>query len=601
MEILGTRMGPSSVQEGPTLKEMKDVNLPNLSPKEKPTSFAKALESRKTPQETRPAETRRSEKLDVRERIEDAGKPAPKIRKNERETAMLQFMDSMESEFGITPARMLEALADLDNEDLARTPEDTASDVIANLDLPAEDEPQAMEMYLQFLQVWRNSPAGQQWRDMRAANDVADPNAAKNIAGLVGGGAILQAGMDVKQGAGPLNANKKRNVLNQSLDRMNDKFFMRGPLAETGIDSSKTAETMSKLSELGFEKVEPQLITDPRLAKEARVAKHAEFSAAKAAESAPALTGAETSAMAAGETTELESMLRQLNADPLAFRAEVNQAAAQSLGAKPMGATAEPKILDISALQIPGFGSAAAIAKPEGLGDSSLGANSGDAESDGSGEGLAEGRADAQLLGSDFSQVMRAEPGAKAAVAAGTGQAGAFALTDTEAQGNLEALKDQTQIIAMKGGGEARIKLNQDGLGEVQLKVLVHDGKVNVEMKTDNAEAKKILESSIADLKQGLAAHKLSVDNVKVDVGTSDAGQQQQRQMDFQQDMGRQQARQMMEQFRQDSASRRDPFFEMSGIKAYGRKRADLDPIAPAGNTAPRVMSGRGERMNLVA
>lgn len=585
MEILGTRMGPSSVQEGSALKETKDLGLPNLAPVEKPASFQKVLDGRKAPQELRPAETRRSEKQEVRERLEVADRPAmTKARKtNERETAMLQFMDSMESEFGITPARMLEAMADLDQEALARSPEDTASDVIANLDLPAEEEPQAMEMYLQFLQ---------QWRDLRAANEVADPKTAKSVAGLMAGGAILQAGLDVKQGTPAVAAGERRAILNQSLDRMNEKFFMRGPLADAGVDSTKTADTLSRLSELGFERVEPQLVTDPQMAKDALIGKAQAF---KQTENAEALLAVpEAPVVDAGATSELEGLLRQLNADPMGFRAEVAQAAATP---KP---AAEPKILDISALQVPGFGSAAAIVKPEGLGNSSLGAETGDAEGESSGGGLADGRTDAQLLGADFAQMLRAEPGSKAAVAAGTGVAGAFALNDTEAKGNLEALKDQTQIIAAKGGGEARIKLNQEGLGEVQLKVLVHDGKVNVEMKTDNADAKKLLESSIADLKQSLSSHKLSVDNVKVDVGTSDAGQQQ-RQMDFQQDMGRQQARQMMEQFRQDSASRRDPFHEMSGIKAYGRKRPELDPIAPAGNSAPRVMSGRGERMNLVA
>lgn len=588
MEILGTRMGPSSAQEGTALKETKESRLPNLSPIEKPASFEKVLEGRKAPQELRPAETRRSEKQEVRERLEVAEKPAPKARKtNERETAMLQFMDSMESEFGITPARMLEAMADLDQEALARSPEDTASDLIANLELPAEEEPQAMEMYLQFLQ---------QWKDMRAANEAADPKTAKSVAGLMAGGAILHAGLDVKQGAAPVAAGERRAILNQSLDRMNDKFFMRGPVAETGIDSTKTADTLSRLSELGFERVEPQLVTDPQMAKQALIGKAQDLKQAQGAEAW--LTANEAPVVSdAGAISELEGLLRQLNADPMAFRAEVAQANANPAVLKP---ASEPKILDISALQVPGFGAAAAIAKPEGLGDSSLGADTGDAEGDASGGGLADGRADAQLLGADFAQMLRTEPGAKAAVTAGTGVAGAFALNDTEAQGQLEALKDQTQIIAAKGGGEARIKLNQEGLGEVQLKVLVHDGKVNVEMKTDNAEAKKLLEGSIADLKQSLSSHKLSVDNVKVDVGTSDAGQQQ-RQMDFQQDMGRQQARQMMEQFRQDSASRRDPFFEMSGIKAYGRKRAELDPIAPAGPSAPRVMSGRGERMNLVA
>lgn len=591
MEILGTRMGPGSMTEGTALKEKTESHLRDETPESKPPSFAKVMEGRKSPQELRPAESRRPEKTEVRERTREDVMASPKARKtSERETAMLKFMDSMESEFGITPARMLEAMADLKSEELTRPPEDTASEVIANLDLPSEEEPQAMEMYMQFLQ---------QWKDLRPAAAAMD---AKTDPAAVGG-AIIAAGMDVKSPGGIVTSGERRAILNQSLDRMNDRFFMRSGLPEVGTEGTAKAETMARLSELGLEPVKPGTSVDARLAELlARDGASTELPRETSVGVVPtpaavkdAAPGGSGLANPVDQTAELEDVLRRLNADPSTVEMGAGEAAATPV-ARP-----EPKVLDISALQVPGFGSAAALAavsSTRGEASADLGTETGDTDLEGGRDGET-GAGEPGTAVTDFSQLIRPEAGAKSAIAAGS-VAGTFAPMEADHTSGLDALKDQAQLMVGQGGGEARIKLNQEGLGEVQLKVLVHDGKVNVEMKTDNTEAKKILESSIADLKQSLSSHKLSVDNVKVDVGTGDP-QGQSRSMDFAQDQAREQARQMMQQFRDQSAARRDPFYEMSGIKAYGRKRAEPEPIAPAGPTAPRTMSGRGERMNLVA
>lgn len=583
MEMLGPRMGPSSKQEGPVLTEMKYKNLPKQEPIDKRQSFSKVLESRKAPQELRPVDDRRTEKQEVRTNL-GREKTEAKVRKtSDRESAMLNFMDSMESEFGITPVRMLEALAVLDTEDLTRPPEETASSVIANLELAAEEEPQAMDMYLAFVQ---------QWQGLRKDEGGVDPKLAVGAAALANAG-MVQAGLDVKTG-GPQVANAaldRRMVLNQSLDKMNDQFFMKGiaatPVVDGARDPQQTADVLGKLAEesqlQGFKAVPRENFFASELAPPQTVGELAGPEAHDMiADSSAVDLQIPADLEGGGKTADLEALMRKMNAEPVVLKAEPGMVSMKS---------AEPKILDISALQIPGFGGAAVTS-----GESSMGGEMEGGDSDGAQSEAHDPRA------TDFAQMMRAEPGAKAASVEGNaGAVSAFAMTESEAKENLEALKDQTQLMVTKGGGEARIKLNQEGLGEVTLKVLVHEGKVNIEMKTDNAETKKLLESSIADLKTSLSAQKLSVDNVKVDVGTSDQQSAQQRAMDFQQDMGRQQARQMMNQFREESAARRDPFFEMSGIKAYGRKRAELDPIGPASNIAPRAVIGRGDRMNLVA
>ena len=57
------------------------------------------------------------------------------------------------------------------------------------------------------------------------------------------------------------------------------------------------------------------------------------------------------------------------------------------------------------------------------------------------------------------------------------------------------------------GGGEMKIQMNPEGLGEVNLKVLVEDGNVNIEMIADNKDAKKLMEKGLLDLKANLAQH----------------------------------------------------------------------------------------------
>jgi flagellar hook-length control protein FliK len=153
------------------------------------------------------------------------------------------------------------------------------------------------------------------------------------------------------------------------------------------------------------------------------------------------------------------------------------------------------------------------------------------------------------------------------------------------------------------------VKLNPEGLGEVQLTVQVKDGRVNVAMSAETHEAKKALESAVSDLRESLTSHKLSVEKIHVDVGnqtSSDSRSQsdsQQRGLDLRADVGREQARQFMGQFREDTASRRDPFIEMPGIRGYVQPNNTPGPIPAyeSGATVRRYSGAMtGERVNLV-
>jgi flagellar hook-length control protein FliK len=192
-----------------------------------------------------------------------------------------------------------------------------------------------------------------------------------------------------------------------------------------------------------------------------------------------------------------------------------------------------------------------------------------------------------------------------AAAAAGATRPGA----EADAQSNVQALIKQAQYMIKKGGGEASVKMNPEGMGQVHLRIMVSEGKVNVEFKTETAEAKKMLESNIGDLKNSLSIHRLAVDHVKVDVGNQLAnssdhkpGQEQQQ---FKQDPQREQARQFFNQFHEDNSARREGYYDTKGAKAYSRSKP-VEALRP-GDDAQSVQTrrdlgtGRGSGLDLVA
>jgi flagellar hook-length control protein FliK len=102
------------------------------------------------------------------------------------------------------------------------------------------------------------------------------------------------------------------------------------------------------------------------------------------------------------------------------------------------------------------------------------------------------------------------------------GAAGASTQTDSaqldaKREDNINEIMKQAQYLVKKGGGEVSVKMSPEGMGEVQLRVVLQNGKLNVEMQTRDKEVKKMIEESLSELKSGLAAHRLSLEHVKID------------------------------------------------------------------------------------
>jgi flagellar hook-length control protein FliK len=117
-----------------------------------------------------------------------------------------------------------------------------------------------------------------------------------------------------------------------------------------------------------------------------------------------------------------------------------------------------------------------------------------------------------------------------------------------------EDIVQKADLLIKKGGGEIKMKMNPEGLGEVHLKVVLQEGKVDIQLMTDSQQAKKAIESELHNLKAVLAEGKMDLRDIKVDV-SQNLGRQMQEQMADQQ---RENARQFLNYFRENFGSGRN-------------------------------------------
>ena len=212
---------------------------------------------------------------------------------------------------------------------------------------------------------------------------------------------------------------------------------------------------------------------------------------------------------------------------------------------------------------------------------------------------------EAALASSGFS-VPTAEAKATPTMA-GTSTALASAMagqTDGSTATNAQDLVRHAQILVKQGGGEMKMQLKPEGIGEVTLKVAVKDGQVAIQMMTESDSAKKLLESNLDDLKTSLAQNKLHIDAVKIEVGGEMAKQRfEQSQQDASREQARQMAQDFMGQFRQDREGFRHGFSDSSAFKNYQQPRRnplpEIEPVVASSVSAQKTAGER--RLNLVA
>lgn len=494
----------------------------------------------------------------------DASKPS-------KEQVMLEFMDSMESEFNIPPALIAEAMTNLSKEEQLGTPEETASQVIAQLNLPIEQEQKAYALYMGMLAQLKQ---------------LEQPIGMEKPAFILGAGASAAAVISHKE---------RKALLNESLDKMNQNFFMKKPVQEiqTGLSEQSVTTSGYDLPNLnqedsgmfdsgyGFGKAIKESVQNPDVSVNPDL--NLQNPDGKLKSLPDGMKPVDP------ESAEAKQLLQALTGLGMAAKALSTPVASSEVAMVPMvsgGALTE---------------SGQSESQPQG-GDFS--GNEGMNFLSSTDVGQSHLSRSAEVSGSqkDFATAL------SSASANGI-------QNDSDSKVNMQQIMNQAQYMIKKGGGESKIQMSPEGMGQLYLKVVVNEGKVNLEMTAENKETKKLLESSLSELKAGLGQHKLSIDQIRVDVGgqasldqrSTDSGQQQ-RQIEAKQEQAqnqqRDQARDFWSQFNDGGNERRSQFFESPGIRAYGVSRK-ADPLTPANSIQASEKrysgSGKGRGLDLVA
>lgn len=84
-----------------------------------------------------------------------------------------------------------------------------------------------------------------------------------------------------------------------------------------------------------------------------------------------------------------------------------------------------------------------------------------------------------------------------------------------------EKVQAGMKVSIQQDGGEVKMKLNPDSLGEVRIRLNVNEGMVRAEITVDNPEVKRIIEADSSFLRESLGAQGLTLDKCVVEVGRS--------------------------------------------------------------------------------
>ncbi|MBC7420798.1 MAG: flagellar hook-length control protein FliK [Bdellovibrio sp.] len=168
---------------------------------------------------------------------------------------------------------------------------------------------------------------------------------------------------------------------------------------------------------------------------------------------------------------------------------------------------------------------------------------------------------------------------------------------------NIKEIMSQGKYLVTKGGGEMKISMSPEGMGEVQLRVILQDGKVNVEIQTQDKAVKKMIEDSLTELKSGLAAHRLSVEHVRIDTVTAtNTDNSAQSQTNLNQGGSEGKQREFWNSFQQNLGQQNSGKSSYQGSSAAGASAVDTRATNASTSSALRTYGGtKGATVNRVA
>ena len=515
------------------------------------------------------------------------------------------FLRKMKDELGVMPEDVLHAFTQLSNEDLALPPQQTLDKVVMALGLTGQ-EAQVAKSHFQELVTKTQSPTmgeeltasqKQLHLTLMSQRELQRKALQKSLKGMdenffMNSAAHLQAQSELRT---LMQQQPKMNADPNTQNKDQGGFFPKTmpPMTALEAGSMESADLGARLMAPGAATAMPvasesmnaldqQSLEQQSLGVEAPMAASQSSSASKPATNLENMKAAdfnqvlaEMEAPVKEDQKAMDALLKQFNGGKLNAAAakglEANAAAVQATPAAASAATSAAPNSMASAI-----GGLFAGAKITDQRESGGGATDSGSEGTNFTPGLTGGEQlrEAKGLGGEFKAELAQQAG-------------------PPIQAAIPEVVQNAELLMKDGGGEMKIVMNPEGLGEVAMKVNVENGNVSVQMITESDEAKKLLEREMGALKAGLAQQNLRVETIKVDTASSMGTQLDQQYQDSQ----RQQAQQAMEHFRQNQQGWRKSFFEVASARNYrGQTEAPRDVKAPS-----RAQAKGSKRLDLVA
>ncbi len=572
-----TQAQKSEKVQGSTRKTAEPERPPSTkteSPQEKPKAVRSESNAGKAQDsEPKKADTESKSQPVVRDSRQNSQVSA------QRQRTIRKFMDSFEGEFGIPPQQMVEAMALLKVQDLEKPPEETVDAVISELNLAPQEQGKAKQLYKGLLD---------QLRQIEVRADL--PKSTDNL--------LSQLMAERLQLSG-----EKKEFLGKQIQDLNDRFWMKGAYQDLTLNQESNPD--EDTSQASWETLRRNI--EVSSGQEALPAGDLAITPFKISDSTESLmTQLQKSLKTDGEQTEeglplVEDLnLQSVEFIPLSSKSEHPQLRQDSSGQEDKLAAFQPEVqpsltkafmnaLEETDRELQASERASAvepkkIQEPQTVDLKSL--QLGDLSS----------------LGSQVEFFPLVDTAANKPTQVGF-------ISEQQKTENVQQILSQAQSLIKKGGGEVNVQMTPEGLGSIQMKLQVLDGKVQLFMNTESQEAKKMIESSLQDLKQSLAAHQLSMDHVRVDVvaqASSSHGAQndlQNQMQNFFEQQQREGTRQFWQQFNENFGNRqaRENYFDAQSIRT-GIRRQELPGIQESGGSRTARRTGKsGRSLNLVA
>lgn len=513
---------------------------------------------------TSPDVTEKTFRKDGLKKVDESEESNQSTSRPEQE-AMLKFMMSMNKELGVKPEEVISAMGSLSDESLLQSPEDTMSEVIQKLDLAPGKQARAVELYQTMLKETAEASM-KNWAEKSGKQ------------------------VDVKL-MGPDQLREQRTM--DGVERMSEQFF---PVVKQGVqqkDSQDDKEAIAMFpvkEETNLPEAKSGLTTKRSIPSKIEVPVVQQSAVGDTA----------TKAYNAQSKMTEQAVASQKNIDqgvapsPLTNISPALLAATQNISdgrSSILSKDFESKsdqatdTVEIKSAPAPVPNSDAAALSAGLSGKASL--FSRDQESDSKDNGNQESSPLNSVAHSKEKSSLTPE-NITLAPAAQT------KIPTADEAANIRTIIQSSRYLVQRGGGEMKVQLQPEGMGNIDLKVAINNGKVDIQMMTESKETKRMLESGMDDLRASLVQHKLSLDNVRVDTHNKSGTESNNNNNFFNQE--REQARDFLGQFRDSNGAQRN--FDNIDLKSYNPSGRKLRPEAAA--QTQRAKSS-AKRLDLVA